>query len=267
MSWYYNMKIGAKLLTAFVLVGAIAALIGTMGIRNMGVLADLAAASYAKETLGVAYLKQADIDLIHMDRAVKNVLLSNTAADREHYRGRMEVDIANIGAELDKARPLVHSDEGKALLDKFELARQQDQETARQVVALAMRDPFAQKRPSEELSFGLGREKTDAAENALTALVTQKEENAKKAADAGDETYRTGRGFMIVLVVGGVLLGISLGIFISRSISRPLAELAETAKQISLGDVNQTVAYRGGDEVGSLADSFRALVAYIRGIS
>jgi methyl-accepting chemotaxis protein len=47
----------------------------------------------------------------------------------------------------------------------------------------------------------------------------------------------------------------------------PLAQLAETAKQISLGDVNQTIDYHSGDEVGSLADSFRALVAYIRDVA
>jgi len=260
MNWYYDMKIGTKLIAAFILVGAITAVVGYMGIRNMSQLADLAAQSYAKETLGIADLKQADIDLIHLDRAVKNVLLSNTQADREHYKGRMEADIANITGELEKARPLIHSDEGKALLAKFDQARIEDQETADQVVALAMKDQLEQKRASVELSFGLGRQKADAAEKALSTLVAQKEENAKNAADAGDETYRSSRTFMLILVVGGVLTGLGLGFFISRSISRPLTQLAETAKQISLGDVKQEVSYHSGDEVGSLAESFRSLI-------
>jgi methyl-accepting chemotaxis protein len=58
-----------------------------------------------------------------------------------------------------------------------------------------------------------------------------------------------------------------LGLFISRSISTPMAKLADTARQISLGDVNQDIDYHSADEVGSLADSFRSLVAYIRGVS
>lgn len=69
----------------------------------------------------------------------------------------------------------------------------------------------------------------------------------------------------------GMLLAIALAALITvllvRSISRPLAQLAETAKHISLGDVNQIVEYRSRDEVGSLADSFRAMVEYIRGVS
>jgi methyl-accepting chemotaxis protein len=72
---------------------------------------------------------------------------------------------------------------------------------------------------------------------------------------------------MLVMIIGGVLTGLGLGIFIARSISRPLTQLAETAKKISLGDVNQEVAYHSGDEVGSLAESFRGLVGYIRGVS
>ena len=267
MSWYYNMKIGPKLIAAFVVVGAITAIVGTMGIRSMGRLADLSASMYNNETLGIAHLNQANIDLIHMDRAVKNVLLSSTQADREHYKSRMEVDIANINGELEKASPLIHSDEGKALLAKFDPAWKEDQETAGQVVALAMNESLQQKKASLELSVGLGRQKADAAEKALSTLVAQKEENAKNAADAGDETYRSSRTFMLILVVGGVLTGLGLGFFISRSISRPLTQLAETAKQISLGDVKQEVSYHSGDEVGSLAESFRVMVDYIRGVS
>jgi methyl-accepting chemotaxis protein len=70
-------------------------------------------------------------------------------------------------------------------------------------------------------------------------------------------------------VAGGAILLvlIAMGIWIGRGISRPLALLAETARHISLGNLNQAVEYRCGDEVGSLADSFRDLVEYIRGIS
>jgi methyl-accepting chemotaxis protein len=72
---------------------------------------------------------------------------------------------------------------------------------------------------------------------------------------------------MLVLVAIAVLLGIGFGLVIARSISRPLGQLAETAKQISLGDMNQAVDYHAGDEVGSLAESFRALIDYIRGVA
>jgi methyl-accepting chemotaxis protein len=267
MKWFYDMKIGTKLIGAFIIVGAITAVVGYMGIRSMGQLADLSASMYANETLGIAHLNKANIDLIHMDRAVKNLLLSSTQEDRDYYKGRMEADIANINAEVEKASPLIHSDEGKALLAKFDPIWREDQETANQVVAMAMKEQLEQKKASLELSVGLGRQKADAAENALTTLVAQKEDNAKKAADIGDQAYRSSRTMMIVLVLGGILLGLGLGIFISRSIANPLTQLAEVAKQIEQGDMNQNIEYHSGDEVGLLADSFRGVINAVKALT
>jgi len=267
MSWYYDMKIGAKLISAFIVVGIITAVVGYMGIRSMSAIAEMTASLYAKETLGLAYLKQADVELIHMDRAEKNLLLSSATADRDLYKGRVETDVALVNDNLEKARPLIHTDKGKELLTKFDQTWKEYQDAARQVIDLSMKEQLTQKRASVEFSFGYGRQKADAVEAALTQLVDVKEENAKKSADAADETYRNSRSLMFILIIGGVLIGLGLGVFIARSISKPLARLAETAKHISLGDVNQEVDYHAGDEVGSLAESFRALVSYIRGVS
>ena len=72
----------------------------------------------------------------------------------------------------------------------------------------------------------------------------------------------------VLIALGIAFLGaIVIALVIARGISAPLGKIAETAKQIALGDVNQEVEYHSRDEVGVLADSFRALVAYIRGVS
>ncbi len=267
MSWYYNMKIGSKLIAAFLIVGAITAAVGYMGIRSMGEIAELSASSYANETLGITYLKQANVVLIEADRAEKNVLLSNTSEERELFKGRLEGFAKDLNENLDKARPLIHTDKGKELLTKFDQAWKEHYEVANQVIALATKERLQQNRASVELSRGLGRQKSDAVEAVLAQLVAVKEDNAKEAVQTADQTYRNSRTLMLILVLGGVLSGLGLGLFISRSISKPLARLAEAAKNISLGDVKQEVDYRSRDEVGSLADSFRDLVAYIRGVS
>jgi len=267
MKWFYDMKIGARLIGAFILVGAITAVIGFLGIRGMGKIADLAAVSYAQETVAIAYLKQVEVDLIHMARAEKNLLLANSPEEREKYKNAIQTYKAKVDEGLEKSRPLIHTDKGKELLASFDLTWRARQEVVEQIVALAAKDQLNQKRDSVELSFGLGRQKADAAEDLLTQLVTVKEETAKNAAATSEQTYQSSRTFMIILTLGGVLTGLALGIIISRSVSKPLGDLAETAKHISLGDVNQEIHYRSGDEVGSLADSFRDLVTYVRGVS
>jgi methyl-accepting chemotaxis protein len=260
MKWFYDMKIATKLIAAFVIAGAITAVVGLVGISSMGKIADLSAASYAKETLGIVYLKQANVELIHMARAEKNLLLSATPEEREKYRASLSQYAALVDENIEKARPLIHTDEGRALLAKFDSTWKDRKEVVDQILALAAKEHSGQKRASVELSFGLGRQRADAVESALSQLVEVKEGNAKKVAEETEDTYHSSRGFMLAMIAGGVLIGIGLGVFIARSIARPLGKLAEAAKEISQGDLNQTVEYVAADEVGSLAESFRALI-------
>jgi methyl-accepting chemotaxis protein len=267
MKWFYNLKIGARLIGAFIVVGAITAIVGVMGISNMGKIANLANSSYTNETVAIGYLADAHAALLEMARAEKNLLLASSAEERTTYREKIAQFQSSVSDNLEKARPLVHNDEGKATLAKVDSAWKDRQDVVEQILALAEKDQLQKKRQSVDLSMGLGRQKADAVEQAMNGLVSLKETNAKQDADTTDSTYRSSRTFMIVLVLGGVLVGLGLGIFISRSIARPLSEIAQTAKRISTGDVNQSVDYQSGDEIGSLAESFRGMVAYIQGVA
>ncbi|MGC2301251.1 MAG: MCP four helix bundle domain-containing protein, partial [Acidobacteriaceae bacterium] len=136
MKWFYDMKIATKLIAAFVIAGAITAVVGLVGISSMGKIADLSAASYAKETLGIVYLKQADLELIHMARAEKNLLLAATSDEQEKYRASLSQYAALVDENIEKARPLIHTDEGRELLAKFDSAWKDRKEVVDQILAL-----------------------------------------------------------------------------------------------------------------------------------
>ena len=265
MKWFFDMKIGARLMSAFILVGVITAAVGYMGIRGMGKISELGDSAYADQTLGIVYISEANVDLLYVARAEKNLLLASTAAERARYKSEIDGDIVKLNANMDKARPLIHTDHGKELLTKFDQAWKERQEVLFQIIALSEGEQLNQRRESVELAMGLGRQKGQAVDDLLTSLTETKGQLAKQAVETADQTYRSSRTFMLFMIAGGVLAGILLGFLISRSISKPLSELAEKAKHISLGDINQNFDFHSGDEIGSLADSFRALVDYIRG--
>jgi methyl-accepting chemotaxis protein len=267
MKWFNDMKIGSKLISAFVLVGIITAVVGGIGIFNMGKIADLADVTYQKETLGISYIKEANIDLLYVSRDEKNLLLASNPQERESARAAMTRDAAKYQAEVEKVRPLLMTDKGREAMARLDRAWAERLEVMNQVVDLAMKEPFTGRRASIDLSSTLSRQKVNAADDILSEISGMKENLAKQDAENSANTYRSSRLFMILLIVGAVIVGVGLGILISRAIARPMAQLAETAKQISLGDVNQTVTYHSGDELGSLADSFRGLVDYIQGIA
>ena len=65
---------------------------------------------------------------------------------------------------------------------------------------------------------------------------------------------------VVVLVAGAIFL-------LLRWITRPLGEIAAAATLIAKGEVNQTLRHTSQDELGVLAESFRSLILYIKGIA
>jgi methyl-accepting chemotaxis protein len=267
MKWFYDMKIGTRLITAFILVGAITAAVGYVGIRSLGIVADQAAASYANETIGIARIGQTVADAKQAARAEKNILLSSTPDQRIKFKNSTEASILKIGEDLEQVRPLLHADEGRAALAKAEEAWRVRHEVAQEVIALGMAEPLQRSRPSIDLALGDGAVKTDVFAASLDALTNVKLDIARRGAEATAEAYRSSRTLMLVMMSVGLLMGLGLGVFISRSVSKPLAQISDAAKHISLGDLDQAITYHSADEVGSLADSFRSLVVYIKTVS
>ena len=64
---------------------------------------------------------------------------------------------------------------------------------------------------------------------------------------------------LISLVVGGVLI-----YFVTLSITKPLKRLVITSKEISEGDLTQTIEIHSNDEIGQLAKGFNEMTNSLR---
>lgn len=58
------------------------------------------------------------------------------------------------------------------------------------------------------------------------------------------------------LLAAGLALSIGVGVYITRTISRPIVALSAVARAVADGDVNQEFALAGADEIAELASSF-----------
>lgn len=71
----------------------------------------------------------------------------------------------------------------------------------------------------------------------------------------------------LMIFVFIIFIGVGVIFLANRLITKPLVNMADIAGRIALGDINQKVAFRSTDEIGSLATSFRGMIEYIRGIA
>ena len=261
-----DMKIGTRLLAAFIIVGAITAIVGYLGISSMSKITDESDAAFVRETQGIQYITQAGTDLVSVDRAAKNVMLASSADEAEEHKARVEAYEALVDQDLTKAADTVHSDKGKDLLDKVRQAWKEDKAVTDSEVALALRGA-SNKTAAVKLSMGDGRAKADAAEDRFAQLAVEKIDTAKTNHENMDKASHSSRTLLITLVLLGILLGIGLGVYISRGISKPLGLIVEAAKNIAKGDLKQQVDYTSEDEVGVLAETLRAVINAINALA
>ena len=79
----------------------------------------------------------------------------------------------------------------------------------------------------------------------------------------------TRRSIWVGIILGGGILVAGTLIFsaLATRLVRPLKRLESAAKRIARGDTNVTIDVRTGDEIGTLADSFRELTEYFKGVA
>ncbi|MGC4121022.1 MAG: methyl-accepting chemotaxis protein [Myxococcales bacterium] len=105
------------------------------------------------------------------------------------------------------------------------------------------------------------------ARNSLAAMVTLKTADAKKKAEAANARATSIRSTAIGSSIFAFLLALALGVFLTRSITGPLAKMNAAADAISRGDIDQSIDHRSEDETGKLADSLRDTIDYIQEIA
>jgi|GEM_PF-6190144 len=90
----------------------------------------------------------------------------------------------------------------------------------------------------------------------------------KQVIEQGRRDLVEAQGAITLLIVlttgGGLLLGMALTVAFTRSVTRPLAELADSAQRIAHGDLGVTIAPTSRDEVGLLASALRFMVGRLR---
>lgn len=263
---FSNVKISVRLIVGFILVAGISAIVGLIGISNASKINDMADKMYERELLGLSYVKEANINLVYQARAIRNYLIAQSVPgiDAAPYLDSLTKAREALQVNLDKARPLFVSDAGKQKLVELESAYKEYLASQEMTIAMAKKEEAAglqqQDRKSAEYAMKDAREIANKVDELMTALASNKAENAKAMSDETTVLYETSRTLMISAIVAGLLIGIALGYFISRSVTRPLNEAVQAANRLAEGDLTVKIESTAKDETGQLLQSMRKMI-------
>jgi methyl-accepting chemotaxis protein len=258
-----NLKTSVKLLASFGLMAMLLGLVGYQGIQGMGVLKETLDVTYNKHALGISNIKESKIELKQISRMILTMLVDTSDADRKSRVAAIEKARESFLFELKSYR-------GKTVLETT-IAKCEDLErsfrtlSAEQdkMIALALAGKIVEAKASLQ---GL-RAMANAVDGKMDDLVTLKMGLMEKDMAAAQQSYEAKRNIVLGVIVFAIIMAIVFGFFLSKMIAVPLKQMVDAANNIAVGDLEQSIAYESRDEVGTLANAFRDLIAYIKQIA
>jgi methyl-accepting chemotaxis protein len=91
--------------------------------------------------------------------------------------------------------------------------------------------------------------------------------DVEKRRRAAESDAASAQFMMVVGIVVSVIIALTLGTILTLLVIKPLSKIAGAADEIATGDINQKIDINSKDEIGSLAESFRQLIDYIKAVA
>jgi methyl-accepting chemotaxis protein len=250
IQWFRNLKISAKLTLGFVIVAMIAGVIGLVGTFNLYRIDRTGQEVYQTNIAVLGPLHKISAQLLKVRvNTVYHVLESK---DKFRYEFAIKAARQNIKqelAELKKGNGMV-SQQLNSLENAFVTYWQEEASVLK----------LSNENQTAEATARMGQKLNSLAsmiDTIIDGLFTTSDTEAKTKTAVNHSAALKTIGFMLALVVMGIIVSLGLGDVISRVISKPLQRLTAAAGRLADGDVSLTIAtVNAKDETAILTNAF-----------
>ena len=261
MNAFHNLKIGSKLIVAFLLVAAIAAVVGAVGIVKIRQIDAADTKLYEKMTVPLGDLAFMSISFQRVRINLRDFLETKDAKEKQvalETLTKLRQDITDRG---DKYEKTIISEEARSIFQEFKESRKIYVGYLDKVLEL---DKTGKEAEAIALLHGEAKQAALHEQGLMSKLMESKETLARQTSDGNTMEARSAAIIMSVLAVSGVVIAILLGLFISAAITNPLKEAVCAAERIATGDLTVIVQAKSSDETGQLMTAMQNMVVNMR---
>ena len=256
MHMFYNLKIGTKLLSSFILLALIAGVIGWVSISSIQKSDDNDTMLYEQGAVPIALLGQISSDFQRVRVNLGKIMLAHDSAEKQKYAERIKEFSASISKNLQLVEKTASGSEEKALLKDFGDSRSVFRPLLGKISDLSMAGK------DDEALASYDGEATTAArveQGVIDKLVALSLHEAKALKDNNTIMANASIRITLILAVIGMILAVGLGIFITRIITIPLQEAVNMARRVAAGDLTSRVEAKYTDETGQLLTALKEM--------
>ncbi|MFN3416451.1 MAG: methyl-accepting chemotaxis protein [Caldimonas sp.] len=262
-----NLRVGTQLIGGFAIVSVIGALIGAVGLWRSAQMNELARQMYDRQVVGLNAAAETALALLEANRAATNAVFADTLTDRQKHTASTRARLEATREALGRTETRFFTDEGKQQVQR---AREQVQKVSQVVDELLTRlesEPPGEAWTAADMLRNELRPAVDEAEALLKQIMQRKQADAAGLAEATTTAFASGRVAMIALTLGGFVVGLGLGVWLTRRLTRQLggepADVAAMANAIAEGDLT-TAIDTSRAQPGSVVHAMQAMQAALR---
>lgn len=248
-------SIRAKLLSGFMALVALIIVLSAMSYKSMKDMGEEADTLlwHAQEMQS-----SADVQLNTMDALmpVNDYLITGDKKERENFRESMKklrekIGKVEEGANASEAQILERAKEKVDLLEK-----------EGEAILAANVTASSDSRAGDAMKkFDAVGEDVESVIEELHAAIT---DDMGKAMEIADKTEANAIKLLLIISVVSTLLGIAIGLVLSRAITRPLMQVLDVAKRIADGDLTRAVTINAKDELGELGIAINRMTGSLK---
>lgn len=260
---FAHLEISKKLIASFLVISIISTIIGLVGITGMLTISKEDSKLYKEQTEPLIYLSYMLNSLNEMQINVREGIISTSklpaiSAAEESFSQQLEIFKSSAEAY-------------KQSLSSNEL---NDFSTIESII-------YDFYKENTDKAFGLARlgdltgayVTTESISNSLNLVydylndsLSLKVENVKGTSESNVNLARILSIVLIVVVIIGFISSILIGIYMARTISKPVNKMVSAANKLAMGDIDIDIEYdeTSKDEIGILSQSFNKVIEGIK---
>lgn len=229
MGWVSKLSARAKLMLAFFTVSAVMASVCGVALYQMSSINAMMDKLYKNELVGLSSIKEANLWLIKIGRAGRNVLLEENPDVKQQHCNNIATYADEFRTNLGKATDTIINSQGKALAAKVAEGFDNYIEEVNGYLKLSQED-----KDDEALAaLQRGRVVADQLDEDMTAMSELKTQIASDAYDASDRTYATSVWIVSIAASMCTAVSLALGWYIARWFTLALLEVNSIAQSLS----------------------------------
>ena len=258
-----DVKIGVRLGSAF---GSVLVLIILIVISNYFLIHKI---DYELAHIGgnnIVRIESAYEALVAVNNAASSIrtfVLLNDSAQRIRILEEIQKFRKEYREAITKVEELDKTEKGKELIANLKEAVAPAGAANNKALELAKK---GQQEEAVTVLINEGMPLTGKTVDNFITLQKYEKERSKYRFDEASKFGAEARMISIIMGIVSLVIGLISAIYITLSITKPIAELLAANKRLSVGDLTTNISVTGKDEIGQLAESSRTVIANMRDI-